>query len=266
MRKSILVLLLLVSTTLAAQESPKQPAVGCNPKILPVLWQQNAAEYRALCYQTFNLAALRLEAIPEKDLKKGNLALITDLDETILDNSRSEAQLILEGQSYTPKNWKEWTSRHEAGIVPGAGDFLRAAHARGVSVIYLSNRDTTEIVSTLQNLRQLNLPDADSAHLLFMRTASSKEARRQDVMKKYKVVMLIGDNLNDFSPLFEKRTTAERMAETDRLKEEWGRRFIVLPNSTYGEWENALYNYAKGLSPQQKDSIRVSLLKGYRGR
>lgn len=266
MRKSLLILFVSATTVLSAQESANQPAVGCNPKILPVLWQQNAAEYRALCYQAFNLATLRLEAIPEKELKKGNLALITDLDETILDNSMSEAQLILEGKYYTTKNWREWTSRHEAGIVPGAGDFLRAAHARGVSVIYLSNRDTTEIVSTLQNLRQLNLPDADSAHLLFMRNVSSKESRRQEVMKKYKLVMLVGDNLNDFSALFEKRTNTERMAEADRLKEDWGRRFIVLPNSTYGEWENALYNYAKGLSPQQKDSVWVSLLKGYRGR
>ena len=65
-------------------------------KEYPVLWQQDAAEYRALCYQAFNIAALRINEIPRTTLKKNKLAIVTDLDETILDNSFSEAQQIKE--------------------------------------------------------------------------------------------------------------------------------------------------------------------------
>ena len=52
---------------------------------LAVLWQQQAGEYKALSYQAFNLATARIMAIENKQEKP--LAIITDLDETVLDNS-----------------------------------------------------------------------------------------------------------------------------------------------------------------------------------
>lgn len=265
MRKSLFFILAL-SVTWGMAQNPvsrdsKKPG---NPKTLPVLWQQTAAEYRALCYQAFNLARLRIDEIPEKELKEGHLAIITDLDETILDNSFREAQLILDHQEHSSSNWKEWTRLHIAPAVPGAVEFLNAAHAKGISVFYISNRDTSEVTSTLENLKTLKLPDADTVHMLFLRNTSSKEDRRKQVMQKYRVVMLLGDNLNDFTPAFEKRSITGRKNETDKLMNEWGRKFIVLPNSSYGEWENVLYNYQRNLTPEQKDSILTSLLEGYK--
>lgn len=248
-----------------AQKPDKQHNIDqSNPKTLPVLWQQTSAEYRALCYQAFNIATLRINEIPEKDCREGRLAIITDLDETFLDNSPREASLILDHQVHTASNWKAWTDLHVAPGVPGAVEFLNAAHARGISVFYVSNRDTGEVSSTLENMRSLQMPDADTAHMLFLSYTSSKETRRQNVMKKYTVVMLLGDNLNDFTSVFEKKTIAERKNETDSLKDEWGKRFIVLPNCTYGEWENALYGYRHDLTPEQKDSVMTSLLQGYK--
>ncbi len=228
-------------------------------KLLPVLFQQQAAEYRALCYQAFNIAAVRLnEAVRSK---KRRPAIITDLDETILDNSYSEAHSLKLGTGYSQKGWKEWTDRSAATAVPGAVEFLRAAKRRGVSIFYISNRDTTEIQSTLHNLKALQLPDADITHMLFLSNTSSKEARRQKVMATYNVIMLLGDNLNDFTKAFEKGTIASRFTETDKAKELWGKKFIVLPNAVYGEWENALYNYQRILTPAQKDSMHWRLLK-----
>jgi 5'-nucleotidase (lipoprotein e(P4) family) len=99
--------------------------------------------------------------------------------------------------------------------------------------------------------------------MLFLSNTSSKEARRQTVMAQYNVIMLLGDNLNDFMQVFEKKPIEERKSEVDKVKEEWGKKFIVLPNATYGEWENALYNYQRNLSSQQKENMRKELLKGY---
>ncbi|MEP6682021.1 MAG: hypothetical protein ABJA35_02130 [Parafilimonas sp.] len=36
---------------------------------------------------------------------------------------------------------------------------------------------------------------------------------------------------------------------------------VVLPNATYGEWENALYNYQHDLNEAQKLKQLISLLK-----
>jgi predicted secreted acid phosphatase len=64
--------------------------------------------------------------------------------------------------------------------------------------------------------------------------------------------MLIGDNLDDFSEAFERKDIAERFAETDRTKNAWGDRWIVLPNAMYGTWENAIYDY-KAATMSDKD-------------
>lgn len=246
-----------------AQDSISIKQAESNVKTLSILWQQHAAEYRALCYQAFNIAALRLnEAVKEKK-SADKLAIITDLDETILDNSYSEAKLIKEGKSYTPASWKEWTNRSAATGVPGAVEFLQNAKQKGVSVFYISNRDTGDRQSTLRNLQNLHLPDADLAHMLFRTNTSSKESRRINVADKYKVIMLLGDNLGDFTEVFDGKSTAERKTETDKVQNEWGKKFIVLPNPVYGEWENALYDYDRTLTPVQKDARRKQKLVSY---
>jgi 5'-nucleotidase (lipoprotein e(P4) family) len=183
---------ILMVQFLIAQDGIKSQPCEILLKEYPVLWQQQAAEYRALCYQAFNIALFRLNEIPKKKLKKRKLAVITDLDETILDNSYSEAQLIKERKQYTSQSWKNWTDRSAATAVPGAVEFLQVAKQKGVTIFYISNRDTSEIKSTLLNLQKLQLPNADTAHMLFLSNTSSKEARRQIVMKEYNVVLLLG--------------------------------------------------------------------------
>ncbi len=255
--------LIAISTYAQGDHLAIHQATDVETKAIAVLWQQTAAEYRALCYQAYNLAALRISQIPKKDYRKNKLAIITDLDETILDNSYASAQLMKDGNEFTPQNWNAWLDKSAATGVPGAVEFLKYAKTKGISIFYISNRDTTANQSTLMNLQKLNLPDADAAHLLLLTTTSSKEARRNKIEANYKVVMLMGDNLNDFTKAFEKKSIADRFAETDKVKTEWGNKFIVLPNSSYGEWENALYNYKYNLSPYQKETIRIQKLVGY---
>ncbi|MEP6673626.1 MAG: 5'-nucleotidase, lipoprotein e(P4) family [Ferruginibacter sp.] len=232
-------------------------------KEYPVLWQQQAAEYRALCYQAFNLAELRLSELSRKKLRKGHLAIITDLDETILDNSYSEAQLMKEGKTYNSKSWKDWLEHSAATGVPGAVAFLKKAKEKGISIFYISNRKTADIQSTLLNLQKLGLPDVDTLHMFFQKDSSSKESRRQLVMQHYNVLMLLGDNLNDFTYVFENKNVADRFTQTDKMMDEWGKRFIVLPNAVYGDWENAIYNYKFNYTPEEKAAIRMQLLVGY---
>lgn len=267
MKQSAIILFILFSSNVLWSQvnvaEVTQPNAENIIKEYPVLWQQTSAEYRALCYQAFNIATQKINCIPKRKIRKYNLAIITDLDETIVDNSYSEAQLIKEGKQYSNENWKNWTAKSAATAVPGAVAFLQAAKNRGFNIFYVSNRDTGDVNSTILNLQKLNIPDADTAHMLFLSNTSSKEARRQIIEAKYNVVMLLGDNLNDFTSLFEKKSIAERFIETDKVQAAWGDKFIVLPNNAYGEWESAIYNYQRNLTPAERAAIRRRLLQGY---
>jgi predicted secreted acid phosphatase len=62
---------------------------------------------------------------------------------------------------------------------------------------------------------------------------------------------------------FERKACDDRKTEVDKVREEWSKRFIVLPNPTYGEWENAVYDYEKNLPPLKQEEKRKAKLKGY---
>ena len=259
MRRMLIAVLTGITISATAQNTMKTDMAPV--KELPVLFHQTAAEYRALCYQAFNTAKLQLELQLKKKKRKEKWAIVTDLDETILDNSYSEAKLIKEGKEYTSASWKQWVNLAAATEVPGASDFLRWVKEQGISIFYISNRDTSDVARTIDNLKGLRLPDADTAHTLFKSSTSSKEERRKKVMQNYQVVMLLGDNLTDFTVFFEEKDLAQRASETDKVRTSWGQKFIMLPNAIYGDWENAIYNYQRGLTPEQKEARRKSLLK-----
>jgi 5'-nucleotidase (lipoprotein e(P4) family) len=244
-----------------AQDSLKTSLSVADLKLYPLLWQQDASEYRALCYQAFNIAALRLDAAIQKNPKKTNLAIITDLDETILDNSEIQAEMIKYHENLTYKKWLNWLNGPTIPTVPGGVEFLQEAGKKGVTIFYISNREIKGLEITLSILQKLKLPNVDSAHVLLVTDVFSKGPRIKSVMDAYNVVLLMGDNLNDFMPIFENKSVIDRFKETDKMKKEWGSKFIVLPNASYGEWENALFEYKDSLSDDQKISVLKSLLK-----
>jgi 5'-nucleotidase (lipoprotein e(P4) family) len=255
-------ILLLVACSSTKQLANKQPAPGMvvDGKLFTVFFMQQAAEYRALCLQAYNVARLRVDQLTPGDRP---LAIVTDIDETVLDNSAYAVHQGLLGRDYDQKSWFEWTAMGEADTIAGAPSFLKYAASRNISIFYITNRDENEREGTLKNLRRFGLPNADNEHLLLKTTTSGKEARRSAVMQKFNIVLLIGDNLSDMSALFDKKTNAERNAHVASMASIFGDRFIVLPNPNYGDWESAAYRYKYDLTPAQKDSVIRSLLKGY---
>lgn len=233
-----------------------------NGKIFASLFMQRAAEYRALCLQAFNIARLRVDENLQTVSAKPR-AIITDIDETILDNSAYEVHQTLQGKDYESPSWYQWTDMSAADTIPGGAAFLKYAASKGITIFYVTNREEREKKSTLINLQKFNLPNADIDHLLVRQSTSSKEIRRQRVAETHDIILLMGDNLADLSNLFDKKTTDERLQNTDKLSAEFGKKFIVLPNSTYGDWESAFYKYNYTLTPSQKDSVVKSILKGY---
>jgi len=223
---------------------------------MAVLYQQRAAECKALYLQAYNLAGMMLEkemtdTIPQKR------ALVFDIDETVLDNSPFEAKCALEGIGY-PDKWNDWCNLAKAKAVPGAVDFINDAYKKGVAIFYISNRKEELREATKKNLLAEGLPLPDDSFLLMKKDESSKESRRQQVLKDYHISLLFGDNLADFTDVFDNKNMAERDVLTDSLKKEFGTRFIVFPNAMYGDWEGALYNNNYKLSKKEKNDLRKS--------
>lgn len=234
--------------------------VTTDGKLWASLWQQRAAEYKALCFQAYNIARLKLDKALAGNSTQP-LAIVTDIDETVLDNSPNAVHQALQGKDFEPAAWYNWTGKAACDTIAGAPAFFKYAASKGVTVFYVTNRDEQEREATLKNLNRYGFPYADNDHLLLKQTASDKEPRRLSISKNYSVVMLIGDNLSDFSAVFNKLPEEERTTVTRQQSASFGDRFIVLPNATYGDWENAIFQYNYKLNKAQKEEIIKKVLK-----
>ena len=230
-----------------------------------ILWVQHAAEYKALCYQAFNVAKFQLDKAIEKHQQNDKpLAIVTDIDETIFNNSPYEAKLITTNAEYNHDTWVNWENLKQAQPTPGSLEFLNYAQSKGIQVYYITNISKLQEVVTIEHLKELGFPLADKDHLLLRENTSGKEKRRQTVSKDYDIVLLLGDTLSDFSDVFDNKSTAERNSAAQSLKEKFGKEFIVLPNPTYGDWEmKGIYEGNYKWTEVQKDSIRKAKLISY---
>jgi 5'-nucleotidase (lipoprotein e(P4) family) len=265
-----LLLTLTCSLTTRAQTAPTpalSPQADNDYQEGATLWTQTSGEWQALAHQAFALARMMLDRdLRMKRRSRMRRAVVVDVDETVLDNSQYQATLIRNRQNHEAQRWTDWVNRVEATAIPGAVEFLRYAASRGVRVFYITNRKQVEKEGTAANLKKLGFPDVSDETLLVRTDAknSSKEPRRKAVSSKFRVVLLMGDNLNDFAEVFEEsKTVAARLAATEQNKDQFGTRFIVLPNPLYGDWESAIYDYNFKLTEEEKAAKRKSYLKTY---
>jgi 5'-nucleotidase (lipoprotein e(P4) family) len=244
------------------QNTPPVPKVNQqNYLSAATLFVQHSAEYRALCYQAYNGAANTLRYLVSEG-GSANLAVVLDLDETVLDNSPYTGWQITNDEAYSDSTWALWTNKASAEEVPGAGSFLRTADELGITLFYVSNRDTSALAATIANMAQLQLPQLEPEHFLLKTSTSDKTERRSAIEAQgYQIVMYVGDNLGDFSGAWDKQSTARRAELTDSMNTRFGTEYIVLPNPVYGTWEGALYNFDRTLTDAQRDSIRMRMLK-----
>ncbi len=226
---------------------------------MATLYVQQAAEFNALNHQAYNIGKLRLDEILKNSKADRKLAIVVDIDETVLDNSPFEAKSILEKTSY-PLYWAEWCNLAKAESVSGALEFLNYAAEKGVETFYISNRKVELFDSTMANLISNGFPFADSTHVLLRSTTSDKEPRRSIVKENYEIVLYFGDNLGDFSNIFDEKSTADRYTLVEDNKDDFGSKFIVLPNPMYGAWDAAMFY---DLVVDNKDSVYIARLKSF---
>ena len=199
-------------------------------------FQHRSAEVQALQLQAYNVATARLKSILAAKPNAQNLAIVTDLDETVIDNTQVFVEDLKRCESYT--NWKSWDTWEKSGqpvLIPGSLAFLNFADTNGVKIYYISDRSQKYRPYTTQMLKNLGLPQIRDEQILLYGT--SKEQRRQQVAKDHEIVLLIGDTLHDFSKAFSQdQSKQERLKAVLEHQDQFGETFIVLPNVSYGPW------------------------------
>ncbi len=89
---------------------------------------------------------------------------------------------------------------------------------------------------------------------------TDKGTRRAEVARSFRVLMVVGDDLNDFvSGARGARDT--RQALVDRYQEFWGTRWFVLPNPAYGSWEGSLLGFDRALAERERVRRKYDSLK-----
>ncbi len=241
-----------------------------------VLWVQTAVEYRATSLQAFRLGRLALDQAlrdPEwtaaleqsGDFAALPPAIILDVDETVLDNSFFEARLTLDNEVYSEALWDEWVFEEAATPIPGALDFINHAVDRGVTVFYVTNRRAHLEDATRANLEAVGFPLRDDIDDVLTRgeipawDGSDKTPRRQKIAAEYRILLMFGDNMGDFTAA-SSGTVAERRAFADRHGDYWGSRWITLANPTYGSFIGAVLDNDFSLTPEQQIAVKKRAL------
>lgn len=260
MKKVIILVVALAFFSGSCKQKKFDESKSQDHLIMSVLWYQKSSEMKALYYQCFNWAKLRVEMDVLNNPSGMKKAVVVDIDETMLDNSPFETESITTGKKYSKERWSKWTSMINAKALPGAVEFSKYAESKGVEVFYISNRSVDEFGVTLKNLQKENFAYADSAHLLLKTNTSSKTIRRDLVKENFEIILLIGDNMGDFSEIFEDRSDNFGFNIVEENKNKFGDKFIVLPNPMYGSWEKAVLDFKKDLSNEEKYNLRKSHL------
>ncbi len=255
-----------------------------------LLWMQTAAEYQISATSAYRLARIQLDraladkdwtAMPEDGQAAGAVgakkrasrrkppAVILDIDETVLDNSPMQASLAREARNFTSQVWSEWVALEAAGAVPGAVEFLQYARRRGVTVFFVSGRTKEQEEATRRNLERVGValdPRIDQVLTRNEREEwkADKSTRRAFVARSYRVLLLIGDDLADFVSV-ENQTLEERIRTALAHRDQWGTKWIQLPNPVYGSWEAATRNYRNAADAASDREILMRKMQRLRG-
>ena len=258
-----------------------QDAVPASDMLLATLWTQRAIEYKANALTVFTLARIRLdEALADKSWtaapgeQKGDYqglppAVILDVDETLIDNSRYQVWMLKNNQSFSTRTWNEFCAAQISTAIPGALEFVKYADSRGVKVFYITNRDAVTEKDTRENMQKLGFPMGGNVDTFLMQNeqpgwGSAKSSRRAVVTKDYRVLLNIGDNFGDFDDRY-------RGSEADRIKAYeadmpyWGKQWLMIANPTYGSFDTAPFGHDFKKPREEQRKAKWDVLDGWSG-
>ena len=261
--KRLPVLILILALLSFRGSKHETISINQDSRLLAASWYAFSAEKEACYIQTYRFATWQLEKQNDRGSKSEKpFAIVTDLDETALDNSAWALKVMLEGKDY-PDYWSDWEKAAKAPALPGAIEFFQRANQLNIPVFYISNRLAKNLKGTIANLKSLGFPNADSSHILLKTNSSNKIERRNQVLKNHEIMLLLGDNLADFDGVWEEAEVSKRSQSVKDLRASWGKKFIIFPNPVYGGWKDALFSHKRNLKSADVDSVWNFHLKAY---
>lgn len=253
--------LLLLSFLLATGQSmaDDKPWLGDN-RLYSILWYSTSPEREALCQQTF---AIAMESIDRKLAQKrsGNpLAIVVEIDEVLLDSTGYVTFLLLNDEGYENVSWDEWVRFQSlpdvpVQLVPGSLEFLTEIESKGLSILYLSDRQAEHFEGTYQTLKDLGLSTKNLKQRILLTSdsdwaivdnANKKYARQVEVMKDYDVLAWLGSQIEDFPVRVSPKASYGQALIDERreaflgFKKRLGKDFFLFPNPIWGTWLNSL--------------------------
>ena len=170
---------------------------------------------------------------------------------------------------YSEDRWQAWVDEAAAGAVPGAIEFTKYARSRGVAVFYVTNRSAAQKQITRANLERLGFPLDPKIDTLYCKLdkpdwGSDKSSRRAEIAGRYRILMLFGDDLGDFTT-GAADTVEKRRALAARYADRWGSKWIVLPNPMYGSWTSAIMASIPSPTAKQAHDLQVEALRKIAG-
>lgn len=240
------------------------------------LWSQSAGEDRALTKAIYQTARPQLQKAlndsswsaaleQQEDASDKPPAIILDVDETVLDNTPYQARLIRKNKQFGPETWHKWCREAQAEPIPGALEFTNYAADQGVTVFYVTNRSHKVDEATRKNLQKQGFPfPEEDKHVVLTKGErenwdGTKTHRRKYVARNHRVLLLFGDNLGDFV-VDEAEHNNERIEAVRQHEEKWGKKWFVLPNPMYGEWESLPYGGDYSLDITKKRRMKIDAL------
>ena len=171
-------------------------------------------------------------------------AVVFDVDETVLLNLGFEYDDSAHpGRAYDERRWQAWerTGASKVSATPGSVRALGVIRQMGVTVIFNTNRSTANADATRAAIEGAGLGPAIHGETLYLSgddaMGSKKDGRRATIAAQYCVVAMGGDQLGDFSDLFNAGLTpaARRAAVlSEPLVPTFGAGWYTLPNPVYG--------------------------------
>lgn len=230
----------LLAVPVALADTPAKPKTDCAVAefTMGLRFQQQSAEVQALQLQAYNIATMKLDAAVAAVQDPSKLAIVTDLDETVIDNSALLARDLANCHPYDGwDTWLPWERDGTPTLIPGAKQFLEHADKLGVTIRYISDRADEQKPYTLATLSKLGLPQVSEESVLLL--GPPKVERRALVSADHQIVLLLGDTLHDFDGRFRKTPLADQRATVAAESAKWGAEWIVFPNASYGTWSKA---------------------------
>ncbi len=188
-----------------------------------IRWVVKSNEYNMLCEKIYAEAAIQTKNLYSHNQQ----AIIMDLDETVLDNSRYQVENFNNGETFNMQSWAKWVNREEAKLVPGVKKYIDLIRKLDIQLIFISNRMDARVEATKQNMKKLNIYDEKDIYLLRLNKKDKKDVRRKEVfngtnrMSEYgpfDVILYIGDAMGDFPK------------NNNNINK------YILPNPMYGKW------------------------------